>query len=209
MGLDYLLSRTGRCRSARGRRTPSPRHAGAEEAEVQFLFVNFSTSPTRRACTTSPASCSTTASAAPTAAARCFSAPRRAGEAGDPRQLPRASERCAGDARRRASRPPHRRPDAAGRADRGGAAPGPGRDKRRGDPGQHPRHRRHRFPPCGTARMGGENDRWRCSTRNCGCAASRGWGRGCLSLPAHPLPNIQPAVMLVAERCAGFMRASA
>ncbi len=174
MGLDYLLTRTGPLAIGAGEANAFARVTpGAEEAEIQFLFVNFSTFAYEKGLHDFPGFMFNYGVCRPDSRGEVFlKSPDAADKPRHPRQLPRPSERRAGDARRRASRPQGRRPGAARRADRGrNCAPAPRRRATR----RCWRTSAPRPGPSSTpaARRRWAATRWRCSTRNCGCAALR------------------------------------
>ena len=111
MGLDYLLSRSGPLAIGAGEANAFARVTpGAEEAEVQFLFVNFSTFDYMKGLQDFPGFMFNYGVCRPDSRGEVFlKSPDAARQAGHPRQLPRPPERCARHAGRRAARPAHRR----------------------------------------------------------------------------------------------------
>ena len=212
MGLDYLLSRAGPLSIGAGEANAFARVTpGAEEAEVQFLFVNFSTFAYEKGLHDFPGFMFNYGVCRPDSRGEVFlKSPDmrekpgiRANYLDHPNDV-RVMLGAARLGRRIAAQAPlaglieeELRPGPAAASDEAIL------ENIRATAGTV-------FHPCGTARMGGDGDPMAVldpQLRLRGVAGLR--VADASAFPLIPSPNIQPAVMLVAERCAGFMRAAA
>ncbi len=212
MGLDYLLSRTGPLSIGAGEANAFARVTpGAEEAEVQFLFVNFSTFAYEKGLHDFPGFMFNYGVCRPDSRGEVFlrspDVREKPGICANYLEHPNDVRVMLGAAhlgRRIAAQTPlaalieeELRPGPDATSDEAIL------DNIRATAGTV-------FHPCGTARMGGENDPMAVLDPQLRLRGVEGLRVADASaFPLIPSPNIQPAVMLVAERCAGFMRASA
>ena len=210
MGLDYLLSRSGPLAIGAGEANAFARVSpGAEEAEVQFLFVNFSTFAYEQGLHDFPGFMFNYGVSRPDSRGEVFlKSPRVADKPGiranylehpnDIRLMlgaARLGRRIAAQAPLAALIEEELRPGPAATTDEAIL------ENIRATASTV-------FHPCGTARMGTDPmavlDP---ELRVRGVAGLR--VADASAFPLIPTPNIQPAVMLVAERCADFLRAAA
>ena len=151
MALGYAMTRSGPLAVGATEATLFARATpGAEEAELQYQFINFSLVPDAGyVLPRHPGVMMNWGPCRPDSRGSLTlrSPDPRIGSPGDPRQLPIGPVRPAPDGARRPHRPQDRPHRTVRRIGGGGTAATARRGERRRTTGLHPRHRHHRLPP--------------------------------------------------------------